>query len=80
MPWHGYIKIDGTCLLTPLLQNHQDVMGWWGDCSGRKFVCDWDGGQEGTKAMAQEHGAKRFIVHDPPIVKMSPIPIAPESK
>ena len=73
MNWNGYIKGDGTCLITPLLHNAGDVLEWWtGD--GKKHVSG--GGLEATKIMAERYGAKRFVLHNPPHVNMTPIPDA----
>lgn len=71
MNWHGYIKGDGTCLITPLFHNDHDVLKWWtGD--GRKWVSDFGGGMTGTKIMAEMHGAKNFVLHNPPHTIMPP--------
>ena len=72
MIWNGYIKGDGTCLLTPLFPEHADVIKWFGG-RGMKMVCDYAGGMDGTKAMAEEHGGKHFVLHNPPDVRMTRI-------
>ncbi len=72
MDWNGYIKGDGTCLLTPLSGGHDDVKKWWTG-SRKKWVCACDGGLEATKTMAGKHGAKRFVLHNPPDVRMTRI-------
>ncbi|MCG8404826.1 MAG: hypothetical protein MI923_06470 [Phycisphaerales bacterium] len=70
--WFGYIKSDGTCLLTPLFPNDQGVWEW---CRGDALVvCDLSGGLELTKTMAKKNGANSFIVHDPAQnVNMKPV-------
>ena len=70
MNWHGYIKGDGTCLITPLLPNAADVLQWWAGSVGATVRGD---GLEDTKTMAGKHGAKRFVLHNPPDVKMTRI-------
>ena len=70
MNWHGYIKGDGTCLITPLLPNADDVLKWWAGPVGATVRGD---GLEATKIMAGKHGAERFVLHNPPDVRMTRI-------
>jgi hypothetical protein len=76
MRWHGYIKADGTCLLTPLFPVDQVVINWIAG-EGAAFVSDFTGGMQATAEMAKEYGAKRFILHDPPNIDMKPMPDLP---
>lgn len=76
MRWHGYIKADGTCLLTPFYPVDEPVLEWIAG-EGAAMVSDFTGGMQATAEMAKKYGAKLFVVHEPPKMNMVAMPDIP---
>lgn len=63
MAWHGYIRPNGECLLTPLAPDDPHVNKWRNKerCTGVSGLS-----MEDTIELARQNGAQRLIAHAPP--------------